>query len=89
MFSRRGLAGNHNLRQMDLVFDQVELCLVRVEKAGNLSIGHIDLAIDFLVQQLVERNLLAQVAAHLIQRTTALLQHLGKLLLGVAGLHLG
>ena len=48
---RRG-AGDHDLRQMILRLDQVELGLVGVVVVGDLGVGDVDLRLDLLVQQL-------------------------------------
>ena len=76
-------SGDHDLRQMVLRFDQVELGFVLVVVAGNVLVGDIDARGDFLVQHLVAGKRAPQVALEVIEGYLLVLKTFVKFLGGV------
>ncbi len=77
---------NHDLGQVVLGFDQVELGLVFVVIIAHVLVGDIDARGDFLVQHLVAGEGAAQVALEVVERDFLVLQALVEFLGGVGGL---
>ena len=84
----RGPAGDHDLRQVVLGLDQVELRLVRRIVGVDLRVGDVDLRLDLLVQQLGLGQRAAQFALQVVEGEVARLELLVELLLRVGRLHL-